>query len=179
MNTDTTKVLLRIQELASPFVESLGLYLWGMEFAGGGESRPTLRLFIEGPEGVDVEHCAKVSRQLGAVLEMEDLISEAYHLEVSSPGLSRRFFDISQLPPYIGQQLEITLAVPVEGRKRFKGSFDALDGDTLAMTCEGGAVSFPWTDIAKAKLVYVFETPEESKARSKKTSKADKAPERQ
>jgi len=178
MNTDTTKVLSRIKELASPYAESLGLSLWGMEFIGG-EGRPTLRLFIDGPDGVDVEQCASVSRQLGAALEVEDLIPDAYHLEVSSPGLSRRFFELTQLPPYLGQVLEITLAAPVGGRKRFKGTFDSLDGDVLAMTCEGASVSFPWSDIAKAKLVYTFETPEESKARSKKTSKADKAAERQ
>ncbi len=177
MNTDNTKVLSRIKELADPFVESLGLSLWGMEFAGG-EGRPTLRLFIDGPDGVDVEHCASVSRQLGAALEVEDLIPGAYHLEVSSPGLSRRFFELSQLPPYIGQELDITLAVPHGGRKRYKGTFDSLDGDVLNMTCEGASVSFPWSAVAKAKLVFTFETPEESKARAKKTSKADKAAER-
>uniref|UniRef100_A0A7C4AA38 Ribosome maturation factor RimP n=1 Tax=Fundidesulfovibrio putealis TaxID=270496 RepID=A0A7C4AA38_9BACT len=174
MTQDTSTVLLRIRQLAEPFIESLGLGLWGMEIIGGA-GRPTLRLFLDGPQGVDVEHCAQVSRQLAVALEVEDLFPGAYNLEVSSPGLERRFFDISQLPPYIGRELDVTLNAPLGGRKRFKGAFTALDGRTLHMICEGAPVSFAWDDVARARLVHVFETPEESKARGRKTSKADKA----
>jgi ribosome maturation factor RimP len=178
MTQDNTKVLSRIRELVQPFAESLGLTLWGTEIAGG-SGRPVLRVFIDGPEGVDVEQCARVSRQLAVALDVEELMHGAYDLEVSSPGLERRFFELSQLPPYVGQELDVTLEAPAEGRKRFKGVFTALTGETLSMECEGKAVSFPWGSVAKARLVYTFETPEESKAKArakgKKTlSKADK-----
>lgn len=174
MTQDNLKVLARTRELAEPFVESLGLSLWGIELAGGA-GRPTLRVFIEGPEGVDVEQCAKVSRQLGLALDVEDIIHGAYQLEVSSPGLERRFFELSQLPPYIGKELDVTLVEPSGGRKHFKGAFTSLDGETISMECEGKTVGFPWSEVAKARLVYHFETPEEAKARAKgrKISKAD------
>ncbi len=178
MTQDNTKVLARVQELAGPYVESLGLTLWGIEMAGG-SGRPTLRVFIEGPEGVDVEDCARVSRQLGTALDVEELVHGAYNLEVSSPGLERRFFDLSQLEPYVGRELDVTCAESHGGRKHFKGTFTALDGETLSLECEGKAVSIPWTEVAKAKLVHVFETPEEMKAKARgkgaKNFKADKA----
>lgn len=168
-------MLSRIKELASPYVEGLGLFLWGLEITSG-PGRPTVRVFIDGPDGVDVEHCARVSRQLGLALDMEDVIHGAFQLEVSSPGLDRRFFEVSQLPPYLGQELDVTLAEPLAGRKHFKGTFTSLDGETLLLVCEGVPVSFSWSHVAKAKLVYVFETPEEAKAKTKgkKTIKADK-----
>jgi len=178
MTQDNAKVLARIQELAAPFVESLGLSLWGIEMTGG-TGRPTLRIFIEGPDGVDVEDCARVSRQLGAAMDVEELMHGAYNLEVSSPGLERRFFDLSQLAPYVGRELDVTTAEPHEGRKRFKGVFTALEGDSLSLECEGKAVSIPWDGVARARLVHVFETPEEMKAKARgkgaKTFKADKA----
>ena len=178
MSQDKIKELARIRELAAPFVESLGLSVWGLEIAGG-DGRPTVRLFIESAEGVDVEQCAKVSRQLGLAMDMEDVIHGAYQLEVSSPGLERRFFEISQLAPYVGRDLDITLAEPLgkplEGRKRLKGAFVSLSGETLTITFEGEPVSFPWSDVTRVRLVHEFETPEASKARARKTSKADKA----
>jgi len=180
MTQELAKTLVRIQELASAYVESLGLSLWGLEMAGG-ESRPTLRVFIDGPEGVDVEACASVSRQLSLALDMEDLMHGAYHLEVSSPGLERRFFDFAQLAPYLGRELDLTLAEPLEGRKRFKGTLDALDDARLSLTCEGKPVRVAWEHVAKARLVHRFETPEESKARArtrgaKKSKESQAAP---
>ena len=177
MTQDNTKALARIRELAEPYVESLGLSLWGLEMAGGAGGA-TVRLYIDGPDGVDVEDCARVSRQLGLALDVEDLIHGAYQLEVSSPGLDRKFFELSQLAPYIGRELDITLAESHSGRKRYKGIFTSLDGETISLLCEGSPVSFPWSAVAKARLVYTFETPEESKAKGRKTSKADKAPSR-
>jgi ribosome maturation factor RimP len=177
MTQDNAKVLARIRELAEPYLETLGLFLWGLELSSG-DGRPTLRVFIEGENGVDVEDCARVSRQLGLALDVEELIHGAYQLEVSSPGLERRFFELSQLPPYLGGDLDVTLAMPLAGRKHFKGALDSLEGEILTLSCEGVPVSFPWSAVAKATAVYHFETPEESKAKAKaqgqKISKADK-----
>ena len=161
--------------MAEPYLESLGLSLWGLEFGASEGGRPALKVFIDGPNGVDVEDCARVSRQLGTALDVEDLIAGSYHLEVSSPGLERRFFELSQLPPYVGSELDVTLAEPLSGRKRFKGTLAALSGNTLTITCAGVPVSFPWESVAKAKALYHFETPEDmkQKAKSRKISKRD------
>ncbi|GFK92710.1 Ribosome maturation factor RimP [Fundidesulfovibrio magnetotacticus] len=174
MTQETEKKLTRIRDLVEPFAESLGLSLWGLEMVGG-DGRPTLRVFLDGPEGVDVEHCAQVSRQLGLALDVEDLLPGAYHLEVSSPGLERRFFAFEQLAPHEGREIDVTLALPVNGRKRFRGVLDSARDGALALTCEGNALRFPWSDVTRARLVHHFETPEELKAKGRKTSKADKA----
>jgi len=176
MTQDNAKALARIRELAEPYLESLGLSLWGLEF-GGSDAGAALKVFIDGPDGVDVEDCAQVSRQLGTALDLEDLIIGSYHLEVSSPGLERRFFELSQLPPYVGSELDVTLGQPLDGRKRFKGILTAIEGDTLILTCEGVPARFSWDAVAKAKAVYHFETPEDMKARAKKRtlSKRDSA----
>ena len=174
MTQDIDKTLARIREIALPFIESLGLSLWGLEMAGG-EGRPTLRLFIDGPEGVDVEHCAQVSRQMGLALDVEDVVHGAYHLEVSSPGLERRFFEVGQLVPYVGRELEVALALPVAGRKRFRGTLTGVEEASFGLDCEGQAHSLPWNDVTRARLIHHFETPEELKAKGRKTSKAEKA----
>jgi len=177
MTQDNAKALARIRELAEPYLESLGLSLWGLEFGASEGGYAALRVFIDGPNGVDVEDCARVSRQLGTALDVEDLIAASYHLEVSSPGLERRFFELSQLAPYVGGELDVTLAQPMSGRKRFKGTLTAVEDDALIVTCEGVPASLPWSQVAKAKAVYRFETPEDLKvkARKKHISKRDKA----
>jgi len=174
MTQDNEITLTRIRELASPFIESLGLTLWGLEMAGG-PGRPTLRVFIEGPEGVDVEHCALVSRQLGLTLDVEDVVPGAYHLEVSSPGLERRFFSVGQMGPYQGREIEVALEQPVDGRKRFRGTLAEVEESAFTLACEGRAHRLPWNDVTRARLIHHFETPEELKAKGRKTSKAEKA----
>ena len=73
-----------ITALALPLVEAAGLELWGVELLG--EGRPILRVYVESPSGATIEECAKLSRQLGLALDVEDIIPSAYILEVSSPG---------------------------------------------------------------------------------------------
>ncbi|GAB6036533.1 ribosome maturation factor RimP [Fundidesulfovibrio butyratiphilus] len=158
MSMDNQATLDRLRELAEPFVQTLGLTLWGLEIAGGA-GRPLVRLFLDSPQGVDVEQCAQVSRQVGLALDVEDLIRGSYQLEVSSPGLERRFFAFSQLAPYVGRVLDVTLAAPVEGRKRFRGLLAELGADDFRLDCEGVSFRFAWADVSKARLVHEFETP--------------------
>jgi ribosome maturation factor RimP len=157
MSIDHATALARLRQLAEPYIETLGLSLWGLEIVGTG--RPTVRIFLDSPKGVDVEHCATVSRQVGLALDVEDLFPGRYDLEVSSPGFNRRFFEVSQLPPYQGRELDITLAEPVDGRKRFRGVLSALEGDVLVLNHEGRTSHLPWGEVAKAKLVHVFPEP--------------------
>ncbi len=167
MTIDNDKVLAQVQKLAEPYIESLGLTLWGAEISTG-ESRPLVRLFLEGPEGVDVEQCASVSRQLGLALEVGEVIPWAYTLEVSSPGIERRFFKLSQLAPYVGEVLDIKLSVRRGDRKRFKGVLAEVTGDDFELDVEGQPQRFPWDEVAKSRLVYVFPDPQANKTQRKK-----------
>lgn len=157
-----------IADMAGPFLTSLGLELWGIEFSYGG--RTLVRIFVDGPEGVTIDQCAEVSRHVGLALEVEDVISSAYVLEVSSPGLERPFFRAEQMSPYVGRQIELTLTEPTPewpGRRKFRGELVAVEGDTVVLRPEGapeaeadGAVlRTTWQGVRKANLIHVFPEP--------------------
>ncbi|MEL7639189.1 MAG: ribosome maturation factor RimP [Solidesulfovibrio sp.] len=165
----TSAVPETIREMLSPFLATTGLCLWGVEMAASGH-RQLVRLYLDlapdtprTPErqGVTIDECAKVSRHLGALLDMEDLFSGPYVLEVSSPGLSRRFFTADQLPPYAGREIEVKLAVPRDGRKRFRGTLDAVTGGTLTMTVDPGpkafGLAFAFDEAEKIRLIHAFD----------------------
>lgn len=115
-----------LEQVLRPTVEAMGYQWWGMEWVGQVASR-TLRLFIDHIEGISVEDCTAVSRQISALLDVQDDISDRYHLEVSSPGMDRKFFGFEQLHPYVGQLMVLKTRQPVQGRSRFKGRLMALD----------------------------------------------------
>jgi len=159
----------KIRELISPYLASMGLTLWGIEIGASGH-RQLVRLYIDlAPEtprtpqrkGVTIDECAKVSRHLGALLEMEDMIPGAYVLEVSSPGLDRRFFTAAQLADYCGRGIEFRLMAPREGRKRFKGVLDAVDGSRLTATVDPGpkafSLTFDFDETERIRLIHAFD----------------------
>ena len=197
----------RIRQHAEPLAAHLGLVIWGIEIGGG--SRTVLRVFVETPaeipaatsgglsvngtddaeqdaRGVDVEHCAELSRGLGLALDVDDLFSGAWTLEVSSPGFERPFFHAGQLPPYVGREIEVTLAAPLAdwpGRKKFRGVLTAAGGDQASLRLdatqrrpqEPESVDVPWSYVRKAHLVHVFADPEKP-GKSKKIKSPDDKP---
>ena len=162
-----------ITALALPLIEAAGLELWGLELLG--EGRPILRVYVEGPSGATIENCARISRQLGLALDVEDIIPSAYTLEVSSPGLARPFFSPEQLVAYVDRTLDVTLreALPeFPRRKKFSGRLVEVSGDTFALLPDDAAdpdvspVQINWDNVRKAQLVHVF--PQKSKGAAKK-----------
>ncbi|MEX1237590.1 MAG: ribosome maturation factor RimP, partial [Pseudomonadales bacterium] len=107
----------QLRSLIEPVVEGLGLELWGIEYLAHGK-RAQLKVYIEKEAGVDVDDCARVSRQISAVMDVEDPIEAQYTLEVSSPGLDRRLFTLPQFEAFEGEQVRISLKSPYEGRRR-------------------------------------------------------------
>ncbi len=134
-------------------VEALGFDVWGVELVGG-RGFKTLRIYIDGPDGVHVEDCARVSADVGAILDVEDWLQVEYNLEVSSPGLDRFFFHCSQLVPYVGQELSVKLKRPVEGRSRFIGELVRVEEDgVFELLDEGQAHRFAFDDAVKVRLI--------------------------
>ncbi len=115
-----------LEQALRPTVEAMGYQWWGMEWVGQVASR-TLRLLIDHVDGISVEDCTAVSRQISALLDVQDDISDRYHLEVSSPGMDRKFFSFEQLSPYVGRMMVLKTRQPVQGRSRFKGRLMVLD----------------------------------------------------
>lgn len=146
----------KLARLIAPALETLGLSLWGLLAASGGH-RQVVRVYVEKENGVSIEDCAQASRHIGALLDAEDALPGAYTLEVSSPGLDRRFFAPGQMPAYLGRTIEVELAALVSGRRRFCGALAAADADAFTLTEQGGKdARIEWRDVKSARLVHEF-----------------------
>ncbi|MDR2574029.1 MAG: ribosome maturation factor RimP [Desulfovibrio sp.] len=117
--------------LAEPVIRSLDLVIWGLEILHA--ARMIIRLYVDVPSSEEdsehkspsVEQCEEISRHLALSLDVEDLIDDAYALEVSTPGFSRIFFNLDQMRPYVGEMVEVKLCSPVVPQlsdERFSGS---------------------------------------------------------
>lgn len=149
-----------IATLLAPTVQALGLELLGVEYlpAPGGA---TLRLYIDRPgvdpasgeQGVAIEDCESVSREVSAQLDVEDPISGHYTLEVSSPGVDRPLFTPDQFARFIGEQAKVVLKLPQDGRRRLQGAIAGVDGDSITFEVDGRPFAVAFDNIDKAKLV--------------------------
>lgn len=145
-----------IQHILAPILLSLGLTLWDLEFKKEGP-KWLLRVYIERDNGgVTIDDCEAVSRDLGAVLDIEDCISHSYTLEVSSPGLDRALRHEEHYRRSIGKLLKIKLFSPVDGEKLFTGTIKGvMEGTVTIETSTGLVKAFPLPEIAAARLVVV------------------------
>src|SRR5579871_2080700 len=109
-----------LQEKLVKLVSSMGYELVGCEAFSQGQ-QTVFRIYIDGKNGVTVDDCSKVSRQISAMMDVEDLVQSRYTLEVSSPGINRPLFTIEHYHKYVGSRVKIRLYVSIDGRKQFKG----------------------------------------------------------
>lgn len=134
-------------------VQALGLELWGVELLQQGRYS-LLRVYIEREEGVTIEDCEKVSRQVSALLDVEDPIAGEYTLEVSSPGVDRPLFSVEQYAKYVGSEVNLKLRRAVDGRRKFKGQIIKVSGDIVGLLVEGTEYDLGHSEIEKASIVY-------------------------
>ena len=145
-----------LESLLAPVVASQGCELWGLEYSMQGR-RGLLRLYIDTPSGVSLEDCERISRQVSAVLDVEDPIASAYTLEVSSPGLDRPLYTPAQFARYVGHRVAVRLRVPYEGRRRFQGVLNGLEDGDVVLQVDDTEYLLPFEGIDKANVVPVFE----------------------
>src|SRR6476620_10697502 len=110
----------KVTKLAKPTIEALGFEYWRLLYQPN-QGSAVLRIFIDAENGVTVDDCAQVSRQLSSILDVENPITSAYVLEVSSPGIDRFLFDPAHFMRYLNQPITIKLHEPMEGRRNFSG----------------------------------------------------------
>jgi ribosome maturation factor RimP len=143
----------QIQQLLAPTVAALGLELLGVEFAPMGNSA-LVRLYIDAPgRHVAIEDCEAVSREVSAVLDVEDPITSQYTLEVSSPGIDRPLFVPEHFARFVGEQAKLTLRLAQDGRRRFQARIVAVDGDRITLDHPAGELVVEHANIEKARLV--------------------------
>ncbi|WP_236615057.1 ribosome maturation factor RimP [Desulfovibrio sp. X2] len=143
-----------LETLFAPVIEGLGLTLWGIETVGG-DGQLVVRVFIEREGGVDVDDCAKTSRHLSLLLDVEDPVPGRYRLEVSSPGLERPFFRLDQVRPHVGGTVEVKLHTPTSAdpaRRNYKGVLLAVTDDSLKVEVDGEDYVLPWANVSKCRL---------------------------
>lgn len=145
----------RLATLVRPQLTALGLTLWGIEALSGGH-RQVVRIYVDAESGVDVDRLAEANRSLGVVFDVEDVIRGAYVLEVSSPGLERRFFEPGQLAAYAGRTVDVLLACPRDGRRHFKGRLLGFSSDTVSVEEDGARYDLPWGEVKRIRLVHEF-----------------------
>ncbi|TNC74271.1 ribosome maturation factor RimP [Rubellimicrobium roseum] len=146
----------RLAEIVEPVAADLGLELVRLRLMSG--HTPTLQIMAQRPDGtMEVEDCARLSTAVSAVLDVEDPITEAYTLEVSSPGIDRPLTRLKDFETWAGFETKIELSEAVDNRKRFKGTLQGAEGDEVLLEIEQGketvtiGLKFDW--IADAKLV--------------------------
>ncbi len=144
-----------LQEMLQGAVEDLGCELWGIECQRAGRFM-TVRLFIDKEGGVTVDDCADVSRQVSAILDVEDPIADKYNLEVSSPGLDRPLFTLPQFKRYIGQDIAVHLRIPVMERRKWQGKLGRIENDMVTLIVDGQEQVLVFGNIQKANVVAKF-----------------------
>lgn len=142
----------KITSLLQPLVEDLGYEFVGIEHSNNPKN-PVLVIYIDAPDDIAVEDCAKVSREIAAILDVEDPIPGKYQLEVSSPGLDRPLFTLAQFEQFSGEVAQISLFAPLDGRRKFKGRIMGTIDDQVRMEQDGVEVTLDLGNIAKARLV--------------------------
>lgn len=146
----------RIIELLTPAIAALELECLGIEYAPHAHSS-LLRVYIEAPKRpVTVDDCERASREIAAVLDLEDPIQSRYTLEVSSPGLDRPLFTAAQVARHVGETAKLTLALPQDGRRRVQGRIEAVEGERVVLDVDGNPVMVEFGNVVKARLVPDF-----------------------
>lgn len=120
----------RVFSLAEPVARELGLSIWDVRFVKEGASW-YLRIFIDKPEGINIEDCEAMSRAVDPLLDEADFISQSYYLEVSSPGLGRELSRPEHFQRYIGEAVRVRLIRARDGRKEWTGRLSGYDGGVI------------------------------------------------
>ena len=150
-----SKIELELTAMLEPAVEALGFELLGLEFVQAGR-HSTLRVYIEHENGITVDNCADVSRQVSAILDVEDPITNEYDLEVSSPGVDRPLFKPAHYEQAQGEELRVRTKLPQDGRRNFKGDLVAVSGDMLTLQIDGQDHMIMLSNIERANIIAKF-----------------------
>jgi len=147
------EIITALYSLVSPIVRTSGLELVEIQYHRGGRGRSIVKIFIDKKEGVTIDDCERLSRQVEAEMDVEDIIPGSYILEVSSPGLDRPFRRLEDYRKNIGRLVEVSTYVPINKGRFFVGRIKKVGEDAITLTLENGEeFTIPVSRIAKANL---------------------------
>lgn len=141
-----------IREIAEAACSAKGVEFVHLELAGSKKSF-TVTVYIDKEGGVSVEDCAEVSREIESAMDADDLISSAYVLEVSSPGLERGLYSMTDFEKFAGRLVKVKFLEPVNERKSVKGVISSAENGEIVITAKGlGDLRFKYENVSKANL---------------------------
>ncbi|KTD28737.1 ribosome maturation factor RimP [Legionella israelensis] len=141
----------KLKQLLEPVIEDAGYQLWGIEYLAQGK-HSLLRIYIDKPEGIGIDDCERVSKQVSSLLDVEDPISGNYNLEVSSPGISRPLFFTWQYKKYIGSDVQLKLIKPLKNKRKITGTIASVSDDAVVLEIDQEQHEILFSAIAKANL---------------------------
>jgi ribosome maturation factor RimP len=141
----------KLMALAEPLLIQLGYELVDLEYAPG-RAHAVVRLFIDGPRGVGIEDCERVSQEFSALLDVADPVPTAFTLEVSSPGLDRVLRTPAHFERFVGERVWVELQVARAGRRRYTGRLEACGPEGVELNVDGAIVEVRYAEIGRARL---------------------------
>ncbi len=155
----------RVERVIAPSLEAMGYEIVRVRLTGGGH--PTLQIMAERADrrGVTVDDCAKISRAVSPLLDVEDVIAGPFNLEVSSPGLDRPLVRPRDFERFAGSEAKVETSRPIGGRKRFRGRLLGLTAAGVRMDLDGSETVLPFEAISRARLVTADDRPATSAQR--------------
>ena len=142
----------RLAEIITPVIEDLGYELVRVRLMSG--KSPLLQVMADKPDGgIEVDDCAEISNAISAFMDVEDPISDAYTLEVSSPGIDRPLTRIKDFELFEGYEAKLETAELIDGRRRFKGELAGVEEDEVLINVEEGIIGLKFDWLSDAKLV--------------------------
>lgn len=145
----------QVESLIESLVEQEGYELVHVEFLERGQAS-LLRIYIDKPGGVNLSDCQRISRQVGVLLDVEEIVPHHYTLEVSSPGIERPLFKEADFTRFAGSEIRLTTVEKINQRRNFVGVLLGCVGGEVELECEGETVRIPLERVKKAHLVYDF-----------------------
>jgi len=142
----------RLEELIQPFLEAQGAELVDLEYARPRRGRAILRLFVDRTGGITIAELTRISRVVGDLLDVHDMIPGSYTLEVSSPGLTRALKNPRDYQRYVGRLVRITTRTPWEGRQVHSGILQGLKDDQVCLKEGERLLNIPLSEVARARL---------------------------
>ncbi len=151
MSASDQDIIFNVKELLGPILAEYRLELYDLVFKGTGR-KGMLRVYIDSEQGVTIDDCANVSRELGTLLDVHDVIEDSYTLEVSSPGLTRALRNPVEFVRFLGKKVKIKTEVEIEDRNMFIGKLIQYKDDKVTVETENGTYEIPFGQIEKANL---------------------------
>jgi ribosome maturation factor RimP len=146
----------QLERVLGPTIESLGCRIWGIELLSQGK-HALLRIYIDRDDGVSIDDCERVSKQVSAVLDVENPIDSSYTLEVSSPGMDRLLFKPEHYAQSVGERVDLRLGAPEQGRRRVIGEMTQYAGEAVTVDVDGTPFVVQLANVQRARVVPRFD----------------------